>query len=149
MKLLMTYKCEYVDSKHILKCLSFSFKANQLKFLSRSSRCIHVQRHGNSLLTTDDDDEEDADDDDRIETINLLMKFFLKLIKDVFIFPNNEFVIIRISKYKSFSNFVSKDSVDIIYNYKLRSKFFECLKYPRFFIVLRQQIMSNYLQQQL
>jgi hypothetical protein len=38
----------------------------------------------------DDDDEEDADDEDRIDTINLLMKFLLKLIKDVFIFPNDE-----------------------------------------------------------
>lgn len=65
-------------------------RANQLKFLSRSARCIHIQRHGNSLLTTDDDDDEDADDEDRIETISLLMRFFLKLIKDVFIFPNNE-----------------------------------------------------------
>jgi hypothetical protein len=41
---------------------------------------------------TDDDDDEDADDEDRIDTINLLVKFLLKLIKDVFIFPNNEFV---------------------------------------------------------
>jgi hypothetical protein len=59
-----------------------------LKFLSRSANCIRVQRHGNSLIN--DDDDEDADDEDRIDTINLLMKFLLKLIKDVFIFPNNE-----------------------------------------------------------
>ncbi|CAF0959671.1 unnamed protein product [Rotaria sordida] len=62
-------------------------RANQLKFLSRSANCIHVQRHGKSLI---DDDDEDADDEDRIDTINLLIKFLLKLIKDVFIFPNNE-----------------------------------------------------------
>jgi hypothetical protein len=39
-----------------------------------------------------EDDDEDADDEDRIDTINLLIKFLLKLIKDVFIFSNNEFV---------------------------------------------------------
>jgi len=39
-----------------------------------------------------DDDDEDADDEDRVDTINLLVKFLLKLIKDVFIFSNNEFV---------------------------------------------------------
>ncbi|CAM4764385.1 unnamed protein product [Rotaria magnacalcarata] len=68
-------------------------RANQLKFLSRSTNCIHVQRHGKSFMNEnddDDDDNEDADDEDRIDTINLLMKFLLKLIKDVFIFPNNE-----------------------------------------------------------
>ncbi|CAF4770781.1 unnamed protein product [Rotaria socialis] len=69
-------------------------RANQLKFLSRSTNCIHVQRHGKSFMNDndddDDDDNEDADDEDRIDTINLLMKFLLKLIKDVFIFPNNE-----------------------------------------------------------
>jgi hypothetical protein len=43
-----------------------------------------------------DDDDEDADDEDRIDTINLLVKFLLKLIKDVFIFPNNEFVLRKI-----------------------------------------------------
>ena len=59
-----------------------------MKFLSRSAHCIHVQRAGHSLMT--DDDEEDADDEDRIDTINLLMKFLLKLIKDVFIFPHDE-----------------------------------------------------------
>ncbi|CAF2683209.1 unnamed protein product [Rotaria sp. Silwood2] len=63
-------------------------RANQLKFLSRSANCIHVQRHGKSLI--DDDDDEDADDEDRVDTINLVMKFLLKLLKDVFIFPNNE-----------------------------------------------------------
>ncbi|CAF4066211.1 unnamed protein product [Rotaria sp. Silwood2] len=62
-------------------------RANQLKFLSRSANCIHVQRHGKSLI---DDDDEDADDEDRVDTINLVMKFLLKLLKDVFIFPNNE-----------------------------------------------------------
>ena len=77
--------------KLILSFYLFIFQANQLKFLSRSANCIYVQRHGNSLLTTDDDTE-DADDEDRIDTINLLLKFLLKLIKDVFIFPNNEFV---------------------------------------------------------
>ncbi|CAF3764861.1 unnamed protein product, partial [Adineta steineri] len=66
-------------------------RANQLKFLSRSANCIRIQRHGNSLLDdNDDDDNEDADDEDRIDTINLLMKFLLKLIKDVFMFPKNE-----------------------------------------------------------
>ena len=60
-----------------------------MKFLSRSAHCIHVQRAGHSL-TTDDDDDEDADDEDRIDTINLLMKFLLKLIKDVFMFPHDE-----------------------------------------------------------
>lgn len=48
-----------------------------------------------------DDDDEDADDEDRIDTINLLIKFLLKLIKDVFIFPNNEFVLTKRKKIKS------------------------------------------------
>ncbi len=39
-----------------------------------------------------DDDNEDADDEDRIDMINLLMKFLLKLIKDVFIFSHDELV---------------------------------------------------------
>ena len=37
-------------------------------------------------------DEDDDDDEDRIDIFNLLMKFLRKLIKDVFIFSNNEFV---------------------------------------------------------
>ncbi|CAF4241106.1 unnamed protein product, partial [Rotaria sp. Silwood2] len=53
------------------------------KFLSRSASCIHVQRHEKSLI-------DDDDDEDRVDTINLVMKFLLKLLKDVFIFPNNE-----------------------------------------------------------
>ncbi|CAF4680742.1 unnamed protein product, partial [Rotaria sp. Silwood1] len=66
-------------------------RANQLKFLSRSANCIHIQRHGKSLIDNDDDDDdEDADDENRIGTINLIIKFLLKLIKDVFIFPKNE-----------------------------------------------------------
>ncbi|UJR22782.1 hypothetical protein I4U23_025814 [Adineta vaga] len=66
-------------------------RANQLKFLSRSANCIRVQRHGKTLLNDDDDnDDEDADDEDRTDTINLLLKFLLDLIKDVFIFPKNE-----------------------------------------------------------
>jgi hypothetical protein len=58
-----------------------------------------------------DDDDEDADDEDRIDTINLLMKFLLKLIKDVFIFPNNELVkkIFFNRKIKSFCFFYSKN----------------------------------------
>jgi len=47
-------------------------------------------------MNDNDDDNEDADDEDRIDTINLLIKFLLKLIKDVFIFPNNEFVLRKI-----------------------------------------------------
>ena len=64
-----------------------------MKFLSRSVNCIHIQRHGKPPINNDDDDNEDADDEDRIDTINLLIKFFLKLLRDVFIFPNNELVI--------------------------------------------------------
>ncbi|CAF0889004.1 unnamed protein product [Adineta ricciae] len=66
-------------------------RANQLKFLSRSANCIRVQRHGNTFLTdNEDDDNEDTDDEDRIDTINSLLKFLLKLIKDVLIFPKDE-----------------------------------------------------------
>jgi hypothetical protein len=87
-----------------------------------------------------DDDDEDADDEDRIDTINLLIKFLLKLIKDVFIFPNNEFVNkLLIIKIKCL--FLFKDSVDIIYNCKHLLKYFVCWKFRKFFIVLHRRIM--------
>ena len=38
------------------------------------------------------EDDDDDDDDDRADTLNLMMKFLLKLIKDVFIFSDNEYV---------------------------------------------------------
>lgn len=78
-------------------------------------------------MNEEDDDDEDADDEDRIDTINLLIKFLLKLIKDVFIFPNNEFVFLFNFKKEIFSYFFSiKELVDIFYNYNQQLKYFVC-----------------------
>lgn len=52
---------------------------------------------------SEDNDDEDADDEDRIETINIINRFLLKLLKDVFIFPDNEFVISFIFLLENFS----------------------------------------------
>jgi len=69
-----------------------------------------------------DDDDEDADDEDRIDTINLLIKFLLKLIKDVFIFPNNELV------------------KKIFFNRKIKSFFFFTRRIGRHFLQLQAAI---------
>lgn len=63
----------------------FVVEANQLKFVSRAANSIRIQRYSASLLENDDDEEEQ-----RYETLDLILKFLLKLLKDVFIFENNE-----------------------------------------------------------
>lgn len=59
-------------------------KANQLKFVSRAANAIRIQRYTPSLLENDDDEEQ------RSETLHFILKFLLKLLKDVFIFDGNE-----------------------------------------------------------
>ena len=87
---------------------------------------------------------EDDDDDDRADTLNLIMKFLLKLIKDVFVFPDNEYVRIVEVPRRSLPC-LSKESVDIICNRKPRSKSCVCWKQPKSFIVLHRRITSSYL----
>ena len=59
-------------------------QANQLKFVSRAANSIRIQHYTPSLLENDDDEEQ------RLETLNSIVKYLLKLLKDVFIFDENE-----------------------------------------------------------
>jgi hypothetical protein len=62
-------------------------------------------------------------DEDRCETLNMLMKFLLKLIKDAFIFADNEFVV-------RYLNTLNKCSIVVI----------DCCRLARHYLQLQASI---------
>ena len=75
---------EFERRLSVLDRSRFRLEANQLKFVSRAANAVRIQRYTPSLLENDDDEEQ------RWETLDFILKFLLKLLKDVFIFDGNE-----------------------------------------------------------